>query len=351
VSPSVIKVLVVDDSAVIRGLMTQAINMDSDLKVVGSAMHGQTALTWLQNNQADVVVLDVEMPVMDGISCLKQLKQDYPDLPVIMASALTRAGAEITLQALDIGAAGCIPKPVATNPSEAIAQVARNLIPLIKALAGPAQVTPQSSFTNRSSSSNAAVLPAKTPMVLVVGSSTGGPNALKAMLSAIPEKFSLPILIAQHMPPLFTKSLAEHIQRETKRQTAEAIDGELIERGHIYIAPGDFHMVIDKQDDRMVIRLNQDDPEHFCRPSVNPLYSSAAKWYGSSVLAVMLTGMGDDGIEGAQLISERKGYIIAQDEQSSVVWGMPGAIANAGLASQVLPLRNIAPELARLCSL
>ena len=350
-SPSVIKVLVVDDSAVIRGLMTQAINMDSDLNVVGTAMHGQTALTWLKTNQADVVVLDVEMPVMDGISCLQQLKQDYPDLPVIMASALTRAGAEITLRALDLGAAGCIPKPVATNPSEAIAQVARDLIPLIKALAGSTPATSQSSFTSHSQTSNAGALPAKTPMVLVVGSSTGGPNALKTMLSAIPEKFSLPILIAQHMPPLFTKTLAEHIQRETNRPTAEAVDGELIERGHIYIAPGDYHMVIDKQDDRMVIRLNQDDPEHFCRPSVNPLYASAAKWYGSSVLAVMLTGMGDDGIEGAQSISDRKGYIIAQDEQSSVVWGMPGAIANAGLASQVLPLRNIAPELARLCSL
>ena len=327
--------------------MTQAINLDPEIEVVGTAMHGQTALTWLQKNQADVVVLDVEMPVMDGISCLKKLKQDYPEMPVIMASALTRKGAEVTLQALDIGAAGCIQKPVAKNASEAIEQVARNLIPLIKALVGQDK-TLGSSHTNLRT--NVAKLPAKTPMILVIGSSTGGPNALKAVLSAIPEKFTIPILVAQHMPPLFTKSLAEHIERETKRPTAEAVDGELIERGRIYVAPGDFHMVIDKQEDRMVIRLNQDSPEHFCRPSVNPLYASAARWYGSSVLAVMLTGMGDDGIEGAQSISERQGYIIVQDEQSSVVWGMPGAIANAGLANQVLPLRNIAPELIRLCS-
>jgi len=347
VSQSIIKVLLVDDSAVIRGLMTQAINLDPEIEVVGTAMHGQTALTWLQKNQADVVVLDVEMPVMDGISCLKKLKQDYPEMPVIMASALTRKGAEVTLQALDIGAAGCIQKPVAKNASEAIEQVARNLIPLIKALVGQDK-TLGSSHTNLRT--NVAKLPAKTPMILVIGSSTGGPNALKAVLSAIPEKFTIPILVAQHMPPLFTKSLAEHIERETKRPTAEAVDGELIERGRIYVAPGDFHMVIDKQEDRMVIRLNQDSPEHFCRPSVNPLYASAARWYGSSVLAVMLTGMGDDGIEGAQSISERQGYIIVQDEQSSVVWGMPGAIANAGLANQVLPLRNIAPELIRLCS-
>ncbi|WP_298861963.1 chemotaxis response regulator protein-glutamate methylesterase [uncultured Gimesia sp.] len=344
---SIIKVLLVDDSAVIRGLMTQAINLDPEIEVVGTAMHGQTALTWLQNNQADVVVLDVEMPVMDGISCLKKLKQDYPEMPVIMASALTRKGAEVTLQAFDLGAAGCIQKPVAKNASEAIEQVARNLIPLIKALVGQDKA-PGSSNTNLRT--NVAKLPTKTPMILVIGSSTGGPNALKAVLSAIPEKFTIPILVAQHMPPLFTKSLAEHIERETKRPTAEAVDGELIERGRIYVAPGDFHMVIDKQEDRMVIRLNQDSPEHFCRPSVNPLYSSAAQWYGSSVLAVMLTGMGDDGIEGAQLISERQGYIIVQDEQSSVVWGMPGAIANAGLANQVLPLRSIAPELVRLCS-
>lgn len=346
-SQSIIKVLLVDDSAVIRGLMTQAINSDRDIEVVGSAMHGQTALTWLQKNQADVIVLDVEMPVMDGIACLKHLKQDYPDIPVIMASALTREGAEVTLQALDLGAAGCVQKPVATNASEAIEQVAQTVIPLIKALAGSNQTSQSNDISH---STKAEKRPAKTPMVLVIGSSTGGPNALKSVLSAIPADFSLPILIAQHMPPLFTKTLAEHIERETKRPTSEAVDGELIERGRIYIAPGDFHMVIDKQDDRMVIRLNQEAPEHFCRPSVNPLYASAAKWYGSSVLAVMLTGMGDDGIEGAQSISERQGYIIVQDEQSSVVWGMPGAIANAGIANQVLPLRNIAPELVRLCS-
>lgn len=347
-SQSIIKVLLVDDSAVIRGLMTQTINLDPDVEVVGSAMHGQAALTWLDKNQADVVVLDVEMPVMDGISCLIRIKQDYPDLPVIMASALTRAGAEVTLQALDLGAAGCIQKPVAKNASDAMGQVTQDLIPLVKALAKESS-TSHSEYV--SPKTNAAALPVKTPMVLVIGASTGGPNALKLMLSAIPESFSLPILIAQHMPPLFTKTLAEHIERDTKRPTVEAIDGATIERGHIYIAPGDYHMVVDKQDDRMVIRLNQEPPEHFCRPSVNPLYSSAAKWYGSSVLAVMLTGMGDDGIEGAQLISERKGYIIAQDKQSSVVWGMPGAIVDAGLANQVLPLRSIAPELARLCSL
>jgi len=348
VNGSVIKVLLVDDSAVIRGLLTQAINLDDDIRVVGSAMHGQAALTWLNSNQADVVVLDVEMPVMDGISCLKQLKQRYPDLPVIMASSLTRAGAEITLQALDLGAAGCVAKPVASNAAEAISQAAHDLLPLIKALVR-GQQTESSSLEPLPTRSLEA--PEKTPMVLVIGSSTGGPNALKTVLSALPEKFSIPILIAQHMPPLFTRTLAEHIQRDTGRPTCEAVDGLQIQRGHIYIAPGDFHMVVDKLDDRMIIRLNQEAPEHFCRPSVNPLYSSAANWYGSSVLALMLTGMGDDGIEGARLISERKGYIIAQDERSSVVWGMPGAIAKAGLANQVLPLRSIASELARLCSL
>lgn len=345
---SEIKVLLVDDSAVIRGLMTQAINLDDQIRVVGSAMHGQAALTWLNANQADVVVLDVEMPVMDGINCLKQLKQSHPDLPVIMASSLTRAGAEITLQALDLGAAGCVAKPVASNAAEAIAQMAHDLLPLIKALVRGRQTA---SVSLPELPVRSAVSPAKSPMVLVIGSSTGGPNALKTVLSALPEKFSLPILIAQHMPPLFTRTLAEHIQRDTGRPAAEAVDGALIERGHIYIAPGDFHMVIDKEGDRMVIRLNQEDPEHFCRPSVNPLYNSAANWYGSSVLAVMLTGMGEDGIEGARSISERQGYIIAQDEQSSVVWGMPGAIAKAGLANQVLPLRTIASELAQLCSL
>ena len=310
-------------------------------------MHGELALSWLRKNRADIVVLDVEMPVMDGLAALEHIQREFPSVHVIMASSLTYQGAETTVKALALGAAGCIAKPAARNAAESIEHLVRELVPLVKALgttrtSAPSQRPAPVAKTNRSG-------PAAEPQIVVIGASTGGPKALSQVLSGLPVDFPLPILLVQHMPPLFTPMLAKHIEADTGRPCQEATNGGLIERGRTYVAPGDYHMVIAKRDDRMVTLLNQAPPEHYCRPSVNPLFRSAAEWYGKTVLGVMLTGMGDDGIEGTGLLARRQGYMIAQDEATSVVWGMPGAVANAGLADEVLPISKIASAIERIC--
>lgn len=346
-STTPIRVLVVDDSAVVRGLLSRALESDPEITIAGTAMHGERALTWLRKNPADIVVLDVEMPVMDGLTALEHIQREFPSVHVIMASSLTFQGAETTVEALALGAAGCIAKPAARNASESIEHLVRELVPLVKALggAGTSATGPVATSSAKLNQSR----PVVEPQIVVIGTSTGGPKALSHVLSGLPSDFPLPILIVQHMPPLFTPMLAKHIEADTGRPCQEAVDGEPIERGRTYVAPGDYHVVIDKRNDRMVTLLNQAPPEHYCRPSVNPLFRSAAEWYGKTVLGVMLTGMGDDGFEGTGLLVERQGYMIAQDEATSVVWGMPGAVARAGLAHEVLPISEIAPAIKRIC--
>lgn len=358
-----IQVMIVDDSAVVRGLLTRALETDPEIVVAATAMHGDAALRSLRKTPIDVVILDVEMPVMDGMTALPIILKEFPDVRVIMASALTYEGAEVTVKALALGAAGCIAKPNAESTAAGIQQLSRELVPLVKALGprkGPEPVrSPVGGVRNVSpvasnpvaTSSTRPGTPALAPSILVIGTSTGGPNALSKVLSDLPPDFSLPILIVQHMPPMFTPMLAKHIQQDSKRPCKEAVHGGPIERGHTYVAPGDFHMFIDKLDNRMVTMLNQDEPEHFCRPSVNPLFRSAAKWYGNRTLAVMLTGMGDDGIEGTRDISAKGGQILAQDEATSVVWGMPAAVVRENLAHQVLPLDQVAYAIQRICAL
>jgi two-component system chemotaxis response regulator CheB len=342
-------VLVVDDSAVVRGLLARALETDPAIKVAGTAMHGGQALDWMQKNRVDVVILDVEMPVMDGLTALAKIQVEFPHVHVVMASGLTYEGAETTVKALALGAAGCIAKPAARSTAESIELLVRELVPLVKALGSqhvyeaPVEIFPPKS------SSGGARRPIVPPSVVVIGSSTGGPKALTTVLSGLPRDFPLPILIVQHMPPLFTPMLAKHLQQDSGRPCQEAQHAHPIERNHTYIAPGDYHVVIDKRDNLMVTTLNQNPAEHYCRPSVNPLFRSAADWYGKSVLAVMLTGMGDDGIEGTRSVSARQGYIIAQDQASSVVWGMPAAVVRENLAHQVLPLSEIAPAIQRIC--
>ncbi|MFO1019561.1 MAG: chemotaxis response regulator protein-glutamate methylesterase [Planctomycetales bacterium] len=353
-----INVLIVDDSAVVRGMLTRAIETDQSIAVAATAMHGDAALRALRKTPVDVVILDVEMPVMDGLTALPLILQEFPDVRVIMASALTREGAAVTVKALALGAAGCIPKPNANSMGESIQQLVVELVPLIKALGSHKSSSTTPAAVDRNNDPVPAPPPATRrmgtlavpPAVVVIGTSTGGPNALSKVLSELPPDFSTPILIVQHMPPLFTPMLAKHLQMDGKRPCQEATHGGLIERGHTYVAPGDYHMLIDQHENRMVTLLNQDPPEHYCRPSVNPLFRSAAKWHGNRVLAVMLTGMGDDGIEGTRDIAKRSGQIIAQDEASSVVWGMPGAVAREKLADYVLPLDHVATMIQRLCS-
>lgn len=344
-----IDVLIVDDSAVVRGLLTRVLETDDGLRVAGTAMHGELALSWLRDNHADVVILDVEMPVMDGITTLTHIQERHPQIPVVMASSLTQKGAETTVKALALGAAGCIAKPAGQSMSDNMNDLSREMVPLIKALAqkssAPAAVRRSSKSTTVLSNTGQSF----NPTILVIGSSTGGPKALSVVLAGLPADFPLPILIVQHMPPTFTPMLAKHLGQDSGRPSQEGFDGGLIERNNTYIAPGDFHMSIDKKDDRMIMRLDKGPEEHFCRPSVNPLFRSAASWYGKNVLAVMLTGMGSDGIEGTREIVENGGYVIAQDQATSVVWGMPAAVVNENLANQVLPLKQIAPTILNLC--
>lgn len=335
-----IQVLVVDDSAVVRGLIARALETDPAINVAGTAMHGEAALGWMRRHPVDVVILDVEMPVMDGLTALQHIQSEFPGVKVVMASSLTQAGAETTVKALALGAADCIAKPVAKNTADSISQLLDRLVPLVKALGK--QLTTATPSRSKSVPSSRRSLHTVKPKAVVIGTSTGGPNALSLLLSALPVDFPLPILIVQHMPAAFTPMLAKHIAQDTGRPCIEAINGGTIERGHTYVAPGDYHLVVDKQGDHMVTLLNQGPKQHYCRPSVNPLFKSASEWYRRALLAVMLTGMGEDGIEGTRVVADNGGVVIAQDEASSVVWGMPAAVVNAGLAAHVLPLDEIA---------
>jgi len=340
------KVLIVDDSAVVRGLLVKAISDDPNIVLAGTAMHGQAALDWMRRHPVDVVVLDVEMPVMDGLTALKQIRKEFPETHVIMASSMTYEGAETTIKALTSGAAECIAKPVCDNAFEGIKQLSQKLLPLIKALVkGNAPKPVDKSYSKRQVKHTTVV----APEVVVIGSSTGGPNALASVVKGLPDDFALPILITQHMPPMFTPMLAKHLEKDGGRPCAEATEGMPIEAGHTYVAPGGFHMAITKRDERMVTTINEGPEEHYCRPSVNPLYRSAAKWYGPATLAVMLTGMGEDGIEGARELAAVDARIVVQDEATSVVWGMPAAIAKAGLAHKILPLEQIPATIQQIC--
>lgn len=350
-----IRVLIVDDSAVVRGLLARVIESDPEIKLAGTAMHGQAALATLQKQPVDVVVLDVEMPVMDGLTALAEIQKHHPGVKVIMASGLTYDGAETTVRALALGAAGCIAKPTGTSMSDSINQVAKELIPLVKALGASKKSALPPAIQGRMSGLLPPTAPRRNscvpPNLLIIGTSTGGPQALRVVLTALPSDFPLPILIVQHMPPLFTPMLAKHIAQDTRRPCVEGSQHAVIEPGHTYVAPGDYHMEVTKRGDRMCLVLNQNPPEHYCRPSVNPLFRTAAEWYGAGVLAVMLTGMGEDGIEGSHDVIQRGGTLIAQDEASSVVWGMPGAVVRAGLAHEILPLTSVAPAILRRCLL
>lgn len=338
-----IQVLVVDDSAVVRGLLVRTLETDPQIAIAGTAMHGEAALRILRSKPVDVVMLDVEMPVMDGMTALPQILREFPETRVIMVSALTSEGAETTVRALALGAAGCIAKPMAQSVHEGIDHLAKDLLPLVKALAGADAPAGHTGANRVPAAARSARLRATIPPeVIVIGSSTGGPNALSKLLSDLPAGFQVPIFIAQHMPPTFTPMLARHLEKDGRRPCHEGVHGEAIGRAQTYLAPGDFHMQLERNGRQVITTLNRDPAEHFCRPSVNPLFRSAVNCYGNRVLGVMLTGMGDDGIEGTRQLVASGGQMIAQDEASSVVWGMPGAVVREGLADAVLPLSQIA---------
>lgn len=350
VRPTDIRVLVVDDSAVVRGLISRQLNAEAGIGVVATAANGELALAELARRDVDVVVLDIEMPVMDGLTALTRIVAGYPAVRVVMASTLTRRNAEISMKALHLGASDYVAKPESgLGGADAFRQ---ELTAKIRALAARRPASPARTPAPASSVATPPAAPARSPRtrpaVILIGASTGGPPALLKLFAALRGAVEQPILLTQHMPPTFTALLAEQLTRAGDRPCAEARDGDRIKPGHCYIAPGGWHMTVTREAAMPTLRLNQDPPENFCRPAVDPLFRTAARVFGSGALGVILTGMGSDGALGCETLARAGGHFIVQDEASSVVWGMPGAAAATGLAGGVLPLDQIAPWLRRV---
>lgn len=358
------RVMVVDDSAVIRGLITRMLEEDASVKVVASAGNGKMAISALGRHDVEVAILDIEMPEMDGLTALPELLRINPKLKVIMASTLTQKSAAVSLKALSLGAADYIPKPTATKDVHGSGDFRHDLLEKVIGLAGAtrgAPSTPTASQTLVVAEPTDAPLSARVasidvklrppssmrPTALAVGSSTGGPQALLTFFKSLNQSLGLPVFVTQHMPPSFTTILAEHISNITGGTCREGEDGEVAQPGRIYLAPGAHHMVVSVEGGKRVIRINTDPPENFCRPAVDPMFRSLAKAYGAGVFGVILTGMGSDGAKGGKLITEYGGTIVAQDEETSVVWGMPGAAAAEGICSALYPIDQVAPAVNR----
>jgi two-component system chemotaxis response regulator CheB len=356
-----IRVLVVDDAVVFRRMITQELSSDPALEVVGTAANGRIALARMAQVSPDVVILDIEMPEMDGLATLAELRKTYPRLPVIMFSALTERGAEATLDALALGATDYFTKPAEEGLEASLAVIREQLIPEIKALhasacrqteakAGPCRTVAPPTAAGWHTDGQAPRRPGARPgplQVLALGASTGGPNALAEVLGKLPADFPVPIVIVQHMPPMFTRLLADRLSAQFPIRFHEGTSGSFLQPAHAYIAPGDYHMIVVRDNLQVRILLHQDPPENSCRPAVDVMLRSVAKAFGPNCLTVILTGMGQDGLRGCEAIREAGGQILAQDEATSVVWGMPGCVARAGLADRVLPLALLGDEILR----
>ena len=352
-----IRVLIVDDSAVMRSLLRSVVSTDSVLEVAGTASDGLSALNALSVVRPDLVLLDVEMPVMDGLATLKQMRERAPRLPIIMCSALTQRGAQVTIESLASGASDYVAKPTGQTSREAAMQaLAAELIPKIRALTMRSTLSSATRRPNLPAGTAAPHLSARpahsaAPGAVVIGVSTGGPAALDVILPALPASFPVPVFVVQHMPDLFTRQLAERLNRRCALGVCEAAEGMAVRPGQVYIARGDWHLkLVTAPGQSQTLHLDQSPLENHCRPSVDVLFRSAAQAYGGNLLAVMLTGMGHDGLEGARTLYDLGATILAQDEASSAVWGMPGAIVHENLAHAVLPLQRMAAEILRLCT-
>lgn len=357
-----IRVLVVDDALVIRGLIGRMLESAGGIEVVATAADGRRALDLLDRNVVDVVVLDIEMPVMDGLEALPQIVAKHPRVQVVMASTLTQRNAEISLKAMELGAADYVAKPSSSTELRSADDFKHDLVAKVRALgrvarrrqgrAGPAPQEQGGAHGGVRAAGQPAAkeitlrhLPAAfRPHCIAVGSSTGGPQALFTVLKDV-GAVDVPIFITQHMPATFTRILAEHIARATGRDCTEARDGEAVMPGHLYVAAGGKHMLVEAKGASKIIRLDDGPPENFCKPSVDPMLRSLVKAYGGKVLCAILTGMGADGSKGAELVADSGGVVLAQDEASSVVWGMPGATAHRGAAARILPVGTIGKSL------
>ena len=354
-----VRVLVVDDAVVVRTGISDALSSDPEIQVIGTASNGKLALQKMALNLPDLVVLDVEMPEMDGLATVAEIRKLWPRLPVIMCSAHTTDGARVTIQALEGGANDFVTKPVTSSVAESLAHFRHELIPRIKGNCRHLLGNPDSGIRPATVilTAIAPVLqqplkPAFTRLVndhridlIVIGVSTGGPNALAEVIPGLPGDLPVPVLIVQHMPAMFTKMLAERLGNSSAVKVDEAIAGTICKPGQVWIAPGGFHLTVSKAGAEYHLDLNQNPPENSCRPAADVLFRSAATVNGPNTLAVVLTGMGEDGLIGCRLIHQAGGQVIVQDKATSVVWGMPGAVAKANLADRQLSLKEIAGEI------
>lgn len=378
-----IRVMVVDDSVVIRGLLGRWIESDPALMLVASHRNGKLAVDDIERSNPDVVVLDIEMPEMDGMVALPLMLRKKHDLVILMASTLTRRNAEVSLRALSLGAQDYIPKPDTTSQVTTSVDFRRELLDKVRTLgarvprrragaramraetdAGRVAVNDAGLRAAPTASRNMAAYPKSAvpaitlrpysnanPRILAIGSSTGGPQALQQLMRDIGTSIrQVPVVITQHMPPTFTAILAEHIGKAAMRPAKEAEHNEVLRPGHVYVAPGGRHLTVEKEGGQAVAFLNDDPPVNFCKPAVDPLFDSVARVYGAATLAVVLTGMGHDGAAGVRAIAANGGSVIAQDEASSVVWGMPAAAAYTGQCSDILALSDIGPKIMRILS-
>jgi two-component system, chemotaxis family, protein-glutamate methylesterase/glutaminase len=349
------RVLLVDDAVVVRKVLSLAIAEHPDLEVGATAVNGRIGLAKFAALKPDIVLLDIEMPEMDGLETVRELRKLDSRVPIIMFSSLTERGAAVTLEALAQGATDYVTKPGNIGGTTTFDAISRELIPKIRVLchlpAVQGTIVPAASSIPRATPAvrQARVLsPAK---VVVIGVSTGGPDALARVLTLLPAEFPVPVLVAQHMPAIFTSMLAARLSAKAALPVRECVSGEPVSAGCVILAPGDFHMVVQRERGSVWLRTHQGPRENFCRPSVDVLFRSIAGVYGERTLAVVLTGMGQDGLKGCELLRTEGARICVQDEASSVVWGMPGFVAKAGLADKVLPLDQIAAEMVRATTL
>jgi two-component system chemotaxis response regulator CheB len=362
-TPSV-KVLLADDSAVIRRLLTQILEAESDLSVVAVARNGLEAIEQWKETQPDVILMDVEMPVMDGIEAVAAIRTHNSRVPIIMFASATTNAAEATLDALQHGATDFVTRPSRTgNVSDAVNMIRRELLPKIRILgrrhaheqSGPIRAGVPAATWSRpdpgplASDSSPDWIPNPAGFQIVaLGASTGGPNALSTVLERLSSDLPVPVLIVQHMPPTFCKLLAERLNRICPLPVREAVEGAELRPGTVWVAPGDWHMTVRASGSGRTIHLDQNPPEKSCRPSIDVLFRSLAKVYGDQTLAVVLTGMGKDGLAGCQAIRQAGGMVICQDEATSSVWGMPRSVSAAGLAQRILAIQEIAPAIVQL---
>lgn len=339
-----VRVLLVDDSGVSRALMAQWLHDDPKIRVVATAANGADAITAAKTQPIDVIVLDVEMPGMDGIAALPGLVEAAPGARILMASTLTTRGARVTFEALNLGATDAIAKPRSGWATPGGPEFREEFLRKVRALGEMERARPAPRHVPADASAPyARAEPSRAaPQVIAIGASTGGPNALFELVEQLPKPVRVPVIVTQHMPPTFTAILAEHMARRGGVQALEAVDRMLVQPGVVYVAPGGRHMEVVRTGPGVRVRLTDAAPENFCRPSVNPMLRSAAAVWGAATLGVMLTGMGSDGLDGARAVVAAGGTMLAQDQASSVVWGMPGAVVKAGLAAEMLPVGGLA---------